>query len=210
MSLHALALGLGYAGATLGVAMVVPQIIRIVRHPSLTGVSPLSWSLSMFGCLAWLTYGLRTGAAPQIPGNILLAAGATVCVLLINSPMPRGRRGALLLLGAAVLLATVWIIPAESVGYLGMVIGLSSMWPQLYDTVGNFRGHTLSAVSLQTYGLRVASQICWLSYAVGTHDMPVGAGASLALVIAGTTLGLEAAARFSRPSSYARLTTAEA
>ena len=209
MSVHALAIGLGYTGATLGVAMVVPQIIRIVRHPSLTGVSPLSWALSMFGCLAWLTYGLRTGAAPQIPGNILLAAGATVCVLLINSPMRRGRRGALLLVGAAVLLGTVWVIPTETVGYLAMVIGLSSMWPQLYDTVGNFRGHILSAVSLPTYGLRVASQICWLSYAVGTHDTPVGAGASLALVIAGTTLGLEAAARFSRPS-YARLTTAEA
>jgi len=209
VSVHVLAIGLGYIGATLGVAMVVPQIIRIVRHPSLTGVSPLSWALSMFGCLAWLTYGLRTGAAPQIPGNILLAAGATVCVLLINSPMPRGRRGALLLVGAAALLVTVWVIPTESVGYLAMVIGLSSMWPQLYDTIGNFRGHTVSAVSLPTYGLRVASQICWLSYAVGTHDTPVGVGASLALVIAGTTLGLEAAARFSRPS-YARLTTAEA
>ena len=210
MSAHALAMSLGYIGAALGVAMVVPQIIRIVRHPSLTGVAPLSWALSMFGCLAWLTYGLRTGAAPQIPGNILFAGGATACVLLINSPMRRGRRAALLLVGAAALLVTVWLIPAESVGYVGMVIGLSSMWPQLYDTVGNFRSHTLSAVSLQTYGLRVASQVCWISYAVGTHDMPVGAGACLALVIAGTTLGLEAAARFSRPSSYARLATAEA
>ena len=209
MSAHALAIGLGYTGATLGVAMVVPQIVRIIRHPSLTGVSPLSWALSTFGCLAWLTYGLRTDAAPQIPGNILLAAGATVCVLLINSPMSRGRRGALLLVGAAVLLVTVWVIPAESVGYLATVIGLSSMWPQLYDTVGNFRRHIVSAVSLPTYGLRMASQVAWLSYALGTHDMPVGVGASLALLIASTTLGLEAAARFGRPS-YARLATAEA
>ena len=73
MSAHALAVGLGYTGATLGVAMVVPQIVRIVRHPSLTGVSPLSWALSTFACLAWLTYGLRTSATPQIPGNVLLA-----------------------------------------------------------------------------------------------------------------------------------------
>lgn len=209
MSVHALAIGLGYAGATLGVAMVVPQIVRIVRRPSLTGVSPLSWALSTFSCLAWLTYGLRTDAAPQIPGNVLLAAGAVVCVLLINSPMRRGRRGALLLAGATVLLVTVWLIPTESVGYLATVIGLSSMWPQLYDTVGNFRGHTISAVSLPTYALRMGSQVCWLSYAFGTHDTPVGVGATLALVIAGTTLGLEAAARFGQPS-YARLATAEA
>jgi uncharacterized protein with PQ loop repeat len=209
VSAHALAVGLGYTGATLGVAMVVPQIVRIVRHPSLTGVSPLSWALSMFGCLAWLTYGLRTGATPQIPGNILLAGGGVACVLLINSPMPRGRRGVLLAVGAALLLVTVWVIPAESVGYLATVVGLSSMWPQLFDTIGNWRGHITSGVSLPTYGLRMGSQVCWLSYAVGTHDLPVGVGASLALVIASTTLGLEALARSGRPS-YARLATAEA
>jgi uncharacterized protein with PQ loop repeat len=189
--------------------MVVPQIVRIVRHPSLTGVSPLSWALSMLGCLAWLTYGLRTAATPQIPGNILLAGGGVACVLLINSPMPRGRRGALLLASAAVLLVTVWIIPPESVGYLATVVGLSSMWPQLFDTVGNWRLHITSGVSLPTYGLRMGSQICWLSYAVGTHDMPVGVGSSLALIIATTTLSLEALARFGRPS-YPRLATAEA
>jgi uncharacterized protein with PQ loop repeat len=203
---HALAIGLGYTGATLGVAMVVPQIVRIVRHPSLPGVSPVSWALSTFACLAWLTFGLRTGAAPQIPGNVLLTIGAVAVVLLINTPMPRGRRGLLLLAGSAVLLATVWVIPAESVGYLATAIGLSSMWPQLYDTVGNWRGHITSGVSLTTYALRMASQVCWLSYAVGTHDMPVGVGASLALVIASATLGLEAAAR----TSFSRGLVAEA
>jgi len=197
VSSQALAIGLGYTGATLGVAMVVPQIVRIVRHPSLPGVSPVSWAMSVFGCLAWLTFGIRTDAAPQIPGNVLFAAGAIACVLLINAPMPRGRRGLLLFVGSAVLLATVWVIPAESVGYLATVIGLSSMWPQLYDTVGNWRGHITSGVSLTTYALRMASQVCWLSYAVGTHDMPVGVGASLALVIATATLVLEAAARTS-------------
>jgi uncharacterized protein with PQ loop repeat len=206
VSSHALAIGLGYTGATLGVAMVVPQIVRIVRHPSLPGVSPVSWALSTFACLAWLTFGLRTGAAPQIPGNVLLTIGAVTVVLLINTPMPRGRRGLLLLAVSAVLLVTVWVIPAESVGYLATAIGLSSMWPQLYDTVGNWRGHITSGVSLTTYALRMASQVCWLSYAVGTHEMPVGVGASLALVIASTTLGLEAAAR----TSFSRGLVAEA
>jgi uncharacterized protein with PQ loop repeat len=209
VSLHDVVIALGYIGAALGVAMVVPQIVRIVRHPSLPGVSPLSWALLMFGCIAWLTYGIRTAATPQIPGNILLASGAIACVLLIKSPMPRGRRGALLLLGAAVLLVTVWIIPAQSVGYLATAIGLSSMWPQLFDTVGNWRAHITSGVSLPTYGLRIASQVCWLSYGIGMHDVPVSVGASLALTIASATLGLEAAARFGSPS-YARLATAEA
>jgi len=185
--------------------MVVPQIVRIVRHPSLPGVSPVSWLLMTFSCIAWLTFGIRTNAAPQLPGNMLLIGGAIAVLMLINTSMPRARRVLVLVAGATVLLLTVWTIPAESVGYLATAIGLSSMWPQLFDTVGNFRGHITSGVSLPTYGLRMASQVCWLSYAVGTHDMPVGVGASLALVIASTTLALEAAAR----TSFTRALVAE-
>ncbi|HTC70480.1 MAG TPA: PQ-loop domain-containing transporter [Acidothermaceae bacterium] len=209
MSGHDVAVGLGYLGATLGVFMVVPQIARIIRHPSLTGVSPLSWACTAYACTAWLTYGLRTGATPQIPGNVLLASGAVVCVLLINSTTSRGRRGALLLVGAAVLLVTVWVIPPDSVGYLATVIGLGGMAPQLFDTFGNWRRHITSAVSLPTYALRGASQVAWLGYAFGTHDLPVGVGASLCLTIVAVTFGLEALARTSRPA-YARLATAEA
>ncbi len=33
MSITTLALGLAYLGSAIGVAMVIPQILRIVRHP---------------------------------------------------------------------------------------------------------------------------------------------------------------------------------
>ena len=106
MTTHEIAFGFGYLGASLGVAMVVPQIVRIVRHPSLPGVSPISWALTVFGCLLWFTYGLRSGALPQIPGNVLLVGGAVAVVLLMKSSTSRTRRAMLLAVGAGLLEAT--------------------------------------------------------------------------------------------------------
>ena len=195
MTTHEIAFGFGYLGASLGVAMVVPQIVRIVRHPSLPGVSPASWALLIYACLLWMTYGLRTGALPQVPGNVLLISGAVAVVLLIESPGSRARRGLLLALGAGLLEVTAWVIPPESIGYLAFAIGTVSTWPQLYDSVGNWRAHVNSGVSLSTWGLRIASQVCWLTYAVGTSDLPVGVGAAVALVTGIAMVALETAAR---------------
>jgi uncharacterized protein with PQ loop repeat len=195
MTTHEIAFGFGYLGAALGVAMVIPQIIRIVRHPSLPGVSPTSWALLIFACLLWMTYGLRTGALPQIPGNVLLISGAVVVVLLVKSPTSPARRGLLLALGAGLLEVTAWVIPPHAIGYLAFAVGTISTWPQLYDSVGNWRAHINSGVSLSTWALRIASQVCWLTYAVGASDLPVGIGAAVALVTGIAMVWLETAAR---------------
>jgi uncharacterized protein with PQ loop repeat len=195
MTTHEIGFGFGYLGAALGVAMVVPQIVRIVRHPSLPGVSPVSWALTAFGCILWLTYGIRSGALPQIPGNFLLICGAIAVALLVKSPTPRARRAMLLAVGAALLEAIALVIPPEGVGYLAFAVGTVSTWPQLYDSVGNWRAHVNSGVSLGTWGLRIASQVCWLAYAVGTSDMPVAIGAVVAGLTGVTMVALETAAR---------------
>src|ERR1700690_4359329 len=110
---HEFAFGFGCLGAALGVAMVVPQIVRIVRHPSLLGVSPISWALTVFGCLLWFTYGLRSGALPQLPRNLLLVCGAIAVVLLVKSPTSRARRAVLLAVGGGLLETTGWVIPTQ-------------------------------------------------------------------------------------------------
>ena len=195
MTTHEIGFGFGYLGATLGVAMVVPQIVRIVRHPSLSGVSPISWALTVFGCLLWLTYGLRSRALPQIPGNVLLVCGAIGVVLLVKSPTSRIRRAMLLALGAGLLELTSWVIPTQGIGYLAFAVGTVSTWPQLYDSVGNWRAHINSGVSLSTWALRIASQVCWFVYALGTSDVPVGIGACVAGLTGVAMFALETAAR---------------
>jgi len=195
MTTHELAFGFGYLGAALGVAMVVPQIVRIVRHPSLPGVSPISWALTVFGCLLWFTYGLRSGALPQLPGNLLLVCGAIAVVLLVKSPTSRARRAVLLAVGGGLLETTGWVIPTQAVGYLAFAVGTVSTWPQLYDSVGNWRAHINSGVSLSTWALRIASQVCWLAYALGTSDAPVAVGACVAGLTGVAMVALETAAR---------------
>jgi uncharacterized protein with PQ loop repeat len=195
MTTHEIAFGFGYLGAALGVAMVVPQIIRIVRHPSLPGVSPISWALTVFGCLLWFSYGLRSGALPQLPGNLLLVCGAIGVVLLARSPTSPVHRAMLLAVGGGLVETTAWVVPTEAVGYLAFAIGTVSTWPQLYDSVGNWRAHINSGVSLSTWALRIASQVCWLAYALGTSDAPVAVGACVAGLTGVVMFALETAAR---------------
>jgi uncharacterized protein with PQ loop repeat len=202
MTTHEIAFGFGYLGAALGVAMVVPQIVRIVRHPSLPGVSPISWALTVFGCLLWFTYGLRTRALPQLPGNLLLVCGAIAVVLLVKSPTSRARRAVLLAVGAGLIGSTAWVISPEAVGYLAFAIGTVSTWPQLYDSIGNWRAHINSGVSLSTWALRIASQMCWLAYALGTSDTPVAVGACVAGLTGVAMFALETAARAARAPAF--------
>ena len=194
MSLHTLALDLGYVGATLGVAMVVPQIVRTVRHPTLGGVSPVAWSMTVIACTTWLIYGIRTATIQQIPGNILLVSGAICVVLLVPSAVSRRQRA--VTLGAALLALVVvaFAVPPHSVGYLAVAIGLTSAWPQVYDSVATWRAGVRSGVSLTTWTLRAASQMCWLTYALTAADVPVAISSTVALSTAMTLLALESLA----------------
>ena len=195
MPLTSLALPLAYVGATLGVVMVVPQIIRTVRHPQLPGVSALSWALVALACSAWLTYGIRTGTIPQIPGNMLLVSGAWAIVLLVPHPASRARRALVLGTATAALVTVACGLPATAGGYLAFAIGLTAVWPQLVESVQRRRSGAPSGLSLTTWSLRAISQTCWLSYAVLAVDLPVAFSAGVALSTTAFITSLEASRR---------------
>jgi uncharacterized protein with PQ loop repeat len=186
-----LALGLAYLGSAIGVAMVIPQILRILRNPSLGGVSPWTWAITATSCVLWITYGVRSGSLPQIPGNVLLVSGAIAIVLLVPAAWSRGRR-ALLLAGVTttLVLASTQLAP-EQVGFLAFGIGVFGMWPQVYETVWARRGMGPSAISLTSQGLKLASQSCWITFALLTLDVPVIVSALMALSTNGIVTGVE-------------------
>ena len=185
---------LGYLGALIGVFVVVPQILRTVRNPTLGGVSPLSWSLSALACIAWLTYGLRTATWPQVPGNVLLVAGSIAIVLLVPSALSAGRRAAYLSLAVASLVLVACLMPPHLIGYLAFVVGLVSAWPQVFDSIATYRAGQPSGVSVSTWVLKVLSQACWLSYAFLAGDVPVVISAFVALSTAASLVVLETTA----------------
>ncbi len=171
MTSHSLALSIAYAASVLGVITVVPQIVRTVRHPHMGGVAPLSWAISVVALVAWITYGVRAGVAPQIPGNLLLLSGSVAIVLLVPSALSRARRALLLATAALVVVTVSTRLSPEAVGFLAFGIGLFSAWPQVFATLRGSRED--AGVSLATFSLRTAAALGWLSYAVLARDVPV-------------------------------------
>ncbi len=196
---------LAYLGSAIGVVMVMPQILRIVRHPHMGGVSPWTWSLVAVSCSLWLTYGVRSRSMPQIPGNVLLIAGAVSIVLLVPAAWSRRRRAGGLAASALLLILASTQLAPEQVGFLAFGIGLFGMWPQVYETAWARRGMGPSAISLTSNALKVAAQVCWLTFAVLTTDVPVMAGAAMALSTNAVITSIELGRRRSAPMSLAGL-----
>jgi uncharacterized protein with PQ loop repeat len=206
MTLHSLAFSFAYLGATLGVVMVVPQILRTLRHPTLGGVSPVAWSMTVVGCSMWLTYGVRTHTVPQIPGNVLLIMGAVAVVLLVPSAASRRRRAVTLAAVVASFLAVALTIPAHAVGYLAVSIGFVASWPQVYDSFQTWRSGAKSGVSISAWTLKAVAQSCWLAYALLAGDVPVAISATVVLTTSVTLVTLETltASALSRRPQVAR------
>jgi uncharacterized protein with PQ loop repeat len=181
VNLHEFAVGVGYLGAALGVAMVVPQIVRTLRNRTLPGVSVMSWALMALACLTWMLYGFRAGEVPQIPGNILMVAGSAVIVVAVPSAISPVSRALRLAAPALLLIALAVVLPTEVIGFLGFGIGLISGVPQLIASFTRAR-RGASAVSIPAWVLRAFSQACWLFYALVLHDVSVSISATFLLV----------------------------
>jgi uncharacterized protein with PQ loop repeat len=195
VNVHSFALPLAYLGATLGVAMVLPQLSRTIRNPGLAGVSALSWGLTALACLTWLSYGLRTAAMPQIPSNILLAGGAVAVVLLVPSATSRGRRALALVTAGTLIAALATVLPPQTIGYLAFAIGLLSVWPQLLESFANWRSGGESGLSLTTWSVKLAASSCWLAYALIATDLPVAVASAFGLTTNIAVFGMEASLR---------------
>ena len=181
MDLLVLAQVLAYIASAIGVVMVAPQIARIVRHPAMGGVSPWTWAITSVSCSLWLTYGLRSGSMPQVPGNVLLISGAVAIVLLVPAAWSRRRRALGLAAVAAVLIAVSTRLTPEQVGFFALAIGLTGMWPQVYETVWLRRGMGPSAISMTSQVLKLVSQSLWMTFALITIDVPVIVAATMTL-----------------------------
>lgn len=189
MDTAVIAASTGYLASALGVAMVVPQILRTLRDRRRPGVSALSWALTATACATWLFYGIRTAELPQIPGNVLLVSGAVVVVLLVPSGTPKLVRALGLATAAMLLGMLAFVAPPVAIGGIGGAIGVVSGLPQLVRSLR--RIVAVSAVSPLTWGLRAASQALWLSFAVMLHDVVVAVSAVFLLTNALVVLLLE-------------------
>jgi uncharacterized protein with PQ loop repeat len=169
---HELGTMLGYMGAALGVSMVIPQVVRTLANRKLTGVSALSWAMLAFACTGWMLYGLKAHEMVQVPGNVLLVSGAVAVVLLVPARMPIPARVLSLAAGLSTYVWFASVVPAAITVSVAIAIGLSSSIPQVLQSLRR-SAHARSAVSLSTWWMRVASQACWLAFALIVHEWVV-------------------------------------
>lgn len=195
MELNSVALPLAYIGALLSVCMVLPQLTRTIRNPALAGVSPTSWALTSLACLGWLIYGFRADVLPQVPGNVLLIAGAVAVALLVPSAWSRPRRAVSLVTAAALIVSIAMLVSPPMVGYLAFGISLMAVWPQLAYSYGNWRTRVESGLSLTTWSIKIAATLCWLSYATITADLPVLIASSIGMITTLAIFAMETSAR---------------
>jgi uncharacterized protein with PQ loop repeat len=188
-------LTLGYLGALLAVLMVLPQLVRTIRHRELRGVAPSSWGLMAVGCLAWLVYGIRTDSPTQIPGNVLLIGGAVAVVLLVPHAWTPARRGGALAAVGLVVVVAACSVPPLTAGFLALGISLTSALPQIAESYGNRRAPEAAGLSLVAWTMRLAANSCWIGHALLAHDLPILVAASMGFLTTSTVFALTVSSR---------------
>ena len=182
----------GYIGAALSVGMVVPQLIRTLRHPSLGGVSAMSWLITAACCSTWLLYGIKGHVWPQIPGNALIVPGAAAIVLAVPARLTVARRAGLLAATAGVLILVAVLAPAAALGYLAFVLTLIAATPQVVTSVRRRQAEG-SAVSIPSWLMRGGSQVFWLYYGLVLHNGPTALSAVFVLASVAVVVAIESA-----------------
>jgi uncharacterized protein with PQ loop repeat len=170
--------------------MVVPQLIRTMRHGRLGGVSAMSWLITAAACFTWLLYGVKGQVWPQIPGNALIVPGAAAIVLTTPARMTVLQRIGMLAAAAGILILTTVLLRPDQLGYLAFGISLVSATPQTVTSVLRHRAGR-SAVSIPAWAMRGGAQLFWVTYGLAMHNDPIVVAGVVTMVSAAVVIGAE-------------------
>jgi len=161
----------GVIGVVLNQVFIWPQVRRAVQTAE--GIAALTVLGGLFARVAWTAYGAVLGDVALVVGNITVAVGFLVLLVVLA----RHRQRALALGAAAAgLVATVALAGLAGHAVLGAlavvsaaVVNLPQMARALIDR------HRLAGVSVPTYLLIATASSCWLTYGVLRHDPLISA-----------------------------------
>jgi uncharacterized protein with PQ loop repeat len=162
--------------------MVLPQVYRTRSHPGLRGVSTVSWSLTALCSFTWILFGIKAGALPQIPGNVVLAPAALMIVLTAPSTRSRPVRFACLATAALFVSGVSLFSSATEVGFVAFGMSVVSTLPQTITSLSGAARTGATAVSVPAWSVRAISQVFWLIYAVVWRDLPIMFGGGFTLL----------------------------
>ncbi|RCI08000.1 hypothetical protein L249_7788 [Ophiocordyceps polyrhachis-furcata BCC 54312] len=160
-----LAVSKGLGIAIVGAASIVklPQIIKLARSQSATGVSFLSYLLETSALLITLAYNVRNAFPFSTYGEsaLILAQDIVICLLVLNYQRRPGG-AAVLVAGLAVGASGLLVADADTLGYLQAgagVLGVASKLPQIVAIWQQGSTGQLSAFAVFNYLLGSLSRI---------------------------------------------------
>lgn len=186
-----LALIVGWIAAGLSCFISAPQLVRILRARTTSGVSILSWQLALGGNLTWGLYGFTHGNLNQWLPNV----GLIVITLVILSLFHRhvGTPWVALLAPGLVIGATTTTLD-HAVGTIAYSI--AAFLPSAVSLVSQLKvtatSEDVRGLSVGNQWLGLANQSAWLVWAVliGERSVILVGSASLVLIVANLLMAL--------------------
>lgn len=161
----------GVVGVVLNQIFIWPQVRRALVTAE--GIAALTVLGGLLARVAWTAYGVVLGDLALIVGNVTVAVGFLVLLVVLARSHQR-----VLALGSLALVALAAVAFAAFIGdtVLGALAVVSAAVVNLPQMVRALTDrHRLAGVSVPTYLLVAAASACWLTYGVLVHDPLVSA-----------------------------------
>lgn len=156
---------LGFISGFVGLSVSVPQIVKIIKSKSSSGVNLTMWVFMMVSYASWFSYGLRVNSTSQIFTNILALILSAILVFLIAY-----RKNFSKLLAATIILsltvvstALIAMLPYSIMSIILIGFGFTRIF-QIRESFINFKNTVKTNVSLTTHYMIILASIGWTIY----------------------------------------------
>jgi uncharacterized protein with PQ loop repeat len=186
-----LALVIGWLAAGLSCFISAPQLVRILRAGTTSGVSVLSWQFALGGNLTWGLYGITHGTLNQWLPNILLV---TITLTILSLFHRHVGTPWLVLLAPGLLIGFTTTTLDHTVGTIAYSV--AAFLPAATSLVSQLK---VTATSIDVRGLSVGNQwiglinqSTWLVWAalINERSVLLVGSASLVLIVANLSMAL--------------------
>lgn len=178
---------IGWTVAILGIAMPVPQFVRLVRERTSAGLSLLAWQIWLAAGISWSVHGILNRDLVVLLPNFLGGIIALLIVLLIRRNRILGWWPVLritLLVCAIAIGLRVGVGPAAFGSFMAIPQAIGCLG-QLGDVIEK---PDLSGVSVTYLALTAFCQVLWVSFGALKPDISVLITGCVMLVMSGLTL----------------------
>lgn len=172
---------IGWLATLAGIALGLPQVLRLVRTRRVEGLSLTAWQAWLVVNLSWTAHGISISQPPQILTSALALCSTVPILYLMARELRRRLLPVLLpgLLGAGALISVDQIFGSAVFGTLAIIPAVIANAGQSLELV---RSKRIVGVSVLFLILAVVNQGLWLSWAILVPDI----GTTIVAAVTGT------------------------